>query len=286
MTDITHCRKWLFVAVIAAFCFSGCAAVPFFSDRGITARDIAFENGFSKVIIRGHDFALVSFIRIEKEGEPLVIYIEGDGLAWKSRSRVSSDPTPTDDLVMRLAALDPSSNVAYLARPGQYNSLGASRCDMKYWTGSRFSEEVIEDMNMAVSRLRETAHAPSVSLVGYSGGGAVAVLAAARRTDVTSLRTIAGNLDHEAVNKFNGVSRLNNSLNPIDFADEVKKIPQRHFIGSRDKIIPISAVRSFAAAMGDKGCLTVTVADGVGHAESWYERWPKLLNIPPVNSDN
>ncbi len=273
-------RKRLFVALIAAFCFSGCATVPFPSGRGIAARDIAFENGFSKVIIRGHNFALISFVRIEKKGEPLVIYIEGDGLAWKSRSRVSFDPTPTDDLVICLAALDYSANVAYLARPGQYSSLGASRCDMKYWTGSRFSEEVIEDMNMAVSRLRETAHAPSVSLIGYSGGGAVAVLVAARRTDVASLRTIAGNLDHEAVNKFNGVSRLNNSLNPIDFTDEVKKIPQRHFIGSLDRVVPEFIIKSFGEKEGNKDCDCITVLEDATHKDGWRERWRKLLLIP------
>ena len=37
-----------------------------------------------------------------------------------------------------------------------------------------------------------------IHLIGYSGGGAIAVLTASRREDVLSVRTIAANLDHSA----------------------------------------------------------------------------------------
>ncbi len=252
-------------------CLCGCAT---------TSYDPGYENGFIKTLIPGRNFTLLSYTRIKETGKPLVIYIEGDGLAWKSRSRVSSDPTPTDPLVMRLTALDPSPNVAYLARPGQYPSLGASRCDPKYWTGSRFSREVIENMDTAVSRLREKAKAPSVSLVGYSGGAAVAVLISARRDDITGLRTIAGNLDCDAVSRWNEVSPLKDSLNPIDVAAKISAVPQRHFIASGDKVVPSYVAESFAGNCGDEKYKSITTVKGATHYSGWEDKWAGLLKVP------
>lgn len=268
-----------FVALSVSLCLGGCATAPLFLDRGIAADEIARENGFTKKLIRGHDFVLLSYVRIKEAGKPLVIYIEGDGVAWESRSRVSSDPTPVDPLVMCLAVLDHSPNVAYLARPGQYTSMGASPCDAKYWTSKRFAPEVIGDIDSAVSRLRDMAGASSVSLIGYSGGGAVAVLLAARRDDVTGLRTIAANLDHEAVSKWNNVSPLKGSLNPIDIADKLKRLPQRHFIASYDKVVPSYVAESFAEKIGDEKHESITIVRGVTHYSGWDNKWSDLLDI-------
>jgi hypothetical protein len=269
-----------FIVLFIVFYLGGCATPPFFSGRSLAAGDIAGKNGFTKNLIPGRNFTLVSYVKIGKVGDPLVIYIEGDGLAWESRSRVSSDPTPTGQLVMRLAVLDPSPNVAYLARPGQYVSLGASPCDAKYWTAKRFSPEVIDDADLAVSRLRDIAGARSVSLVGYSGGGAVAALVAARRDDVTGLRTIAGNLDCDAVSKSNNVSPLKGSLNPVDIADKLKTVPQRHFIASGDRIIPVSVAESFADKAGDVKHESITVVKGATHHSGWEAKWRILLDVP------
>jgi pimeloyl-ACP methyl ester carboxylesterase len=272
--------KKLLVAVSVVFLLAGCATSSLFLDRDLSARETAGKNGFTKNIIQGHDFVLLSYVRIGETGKPLVIYIEGDGVAWESRSRVSSDPTPADPLVIGLAALDPSPNVAYLARPGQYTSLGAYPCDAKYWTARRFSQEVIENMDFAVGRLRDMADAPSVALIGYSGGGAVAALVAARRDDVVSLRTIAGNIDHEAVSKWNNVSPLNGSLNPIDYADKLKGLPQRHFIAADDKVVPSCATESFVDNIGDEKHESITLVRGVTHYSGWQAKWRDLLDIP------
>jgi hypothetical protein len=57
---------------------------------------------------------------------------------------------------------------------------------------------VISASNQAVDALKQRYGAQEIVLVGYSGGGAVAALVAARRTDVVRLVTVAGNLDHLA----------------------------------------------------------------------------------------
>jgi len=258
-------------AFIAVFCLSGCAT---------TSYNLGQESGFTKKLIRGRDFVLYSCIRVDRRGEPLTVYIEGDGRAWLDRYRASYDPTPTDPLVMKLASLDPSPNVAYLARPGQYPSEGASDCDAKYWMSKRFAPEVIADMDSAVSGLRDMAGAREVCLVGYSGGAAVAVLIAARRDDVIGLRTVAGNLDSAAVSKKNNVSPLNGSLDPIDAADKLEKVPQRHFITYDDRIIPPEAAEAFADKAGDGKRESITVVEGVTHYSGWDRKWPALLEMP------
>jgi len=223
---------------------------------------------------------LYSCIKVESPGQPLTVYIEGDGRAWVSRYEPSRDPTPSDPLAMELASRDPSPNVAYLARPGQYPYSGASGCAAKYWMSGRFAPEVIEAMDSAVSVLKETAQASSVCLVGYSGGAAVAVLVAARRDDVGSLRTVCGNLDSEEVSRYNKVSPLAGSLDPIDSAGKTGIIPQRHFIASCDNIVPPYVAKRFAARAGDGEHRSVSIVEGTTHYSGWREKWRGLLSEP------
>src|SRR3989338_10769072 len=205
--------------------------------------------GFSKSLIRTSPFTLVAYHRFDSPGGPLNVYIEGDGCAWLSRSRLSDDPTPLKPLVLNLAAMDQSPNVAYLARPCQYGADDGA-CDSAYWSHKRFSEEVIAAMNQPVDQIVLQSGAKEVHLIGYWGGAAVAALIAARRSDVRTVRTIAGNLDPEAVNRHHGVSPLVGSLNPADVAVKLETLPQRHFTGKRDEVVPPEALESFLGRMG------------------------------------
>ena len=241
---------------------------------------MAGDPAWEKSYLQTGRFVLTSRHRFSSPGAPLTVYIEGDGKAWLSRFRRSDDPTPRDSLVADLAAGDPSANVAYLARPGQHTAPGAPLCDAAYWSGKRFSEEVIASMDEAVDRLRRKAKASGIHLVGYSGGAAVAVLVAARRNDVIGLRSIAGNLDSRVLNEYHRVDALNGSQNPIDFAPEVGRIPMRHFIGTKDRVVPVFIVQSFARKTGDLLCRSVTEVEGATHSGGWREKWGELLRVP------
>jgi len=228
------------------------------------------------------DFILTSFYRLPRPDQPLTIYIEGDGLAWRSRSEPSDDPTPRQMTGLTLAAADPASNVIYLARPCQFTPMEANpRCKVEYWTGKRFSEEVVASMDLAVTHFARQAPGQAIHLVGYSGGGALAVLIAARRSDIASLRTVAGNLDHVAVNRLHRVSQMPGSLNPINYAQQVASIPQLHFSGSDDKVVPPAIARDFAAATAGY-CVQTRVVPGLAHNSDWATQWPALLAITPV----
>jgi pimeloyl-ACP methyl ester carboxylesterase len=116
--------------------------------------------------------------------------------------------------------------------------------------------------------------------VGYSGGGAIAVLVAARRSDVAALRTIAGNLDPKALCAYHNVSQLDGSMDPLDYAQKVARIPQRHFVGGNDKVVPVSMARSFVEKLGGRDDKKITIVNGASHTKGWQEEWPELLSMP------
>ena len=275
-----HIRS--FLSILTVIALSGCATVPFMADRYNGAEDIARTAGFERSYIRSDKFTLTVYTRIDKPTAPITIYIEGDGFAYRSRSRASIDPTPTNPVALQLAAIDPSPNVAYIARPGQYCQGEVPSCNEAYWTTKRFSEEVVRSIDETVSEVKGKAGSGEVGLVGFSGGAAVACLVAARRNDVASIRTVAGNLDPDAVNVFHKVSKLKGSLNPMNVASSLAGIPQRHFIGERDIIIPPSIAHNFAKMSGDFTKKTITVMPEAEHNKGWSEHWAELLKISLV----
>ena len=261
-------------ALLAACLLTACAGDP-----NAHADAMAQPAGLQRAQVQAGIFVLTSYSRIARPDKPLTVYIEGDGLAWRSRYQPSDDPSPHNALGLGLAVADASPNVLYLARPCQFTPMAANpRCAVTYWTDRRYSEEVVASMNAAVTQYMRRLPGQRVNLVGYSGGGAVAVLIAARREDVATLRTVAGNLDHTAVNRLHQVSPMPDSLNAIDVARQIAAIPQLHISGADDKVVPASIARAFAAAVGP--CARLRVVDGMAHESDWPAKWPGLLSIP------
>lgn len=257
---------------------SGCASL----DRDAHAESLAGPAGLQRETLSAGDFRLTAFSRITRADKPLRIYIEGDGLAWISRTEPSLDPTPVAATGLALAATDGSANVVYLARPCQFTPMRENpRCHVAYWTGKRFAPEVVDAMNAAVGQLAARVPGQPIELVGYSGGGAIAVLIAARRRDVATLRTVAGNLDVEYVNRLHHVSAMPASRNPIDVAAQVAGIAQIHFSSAQDTVVPPEVARRFAAAAGGR-CVKTVVVSGIAHDGDWAQRWHALLAQPPV----
>jgi Serine hydrolase (FSH1) len=253
--------------------FPGCALSP-----QEHASLLASEAGLQHRVLKAGLFQLTAYARVSDPSQPLRIYIEGDGRAWRTPTEPSNDPTPRHMLGLQLAVADRGPNVAYLARPCQFTR--DASCNVRYWTGRRYAPEVVTSLDEAVTALVAAAPHQSVELVGYSGGGALAVLVAARRQDVRSLRTVAANLDVEAVNILHHVASMPESLNPIDFVAAVRSVPQIHFSGARDTVVPPAIARRFADALGGACTLTQSV-DGMTHDGDWARLWPQLLQQTP-----
>jgi len=256
-------------------CLGGCVGNP-----QQHADELAQPAGLQREQVFADPFLLTAYVRITRADQALTIYIEGDGRAWRSRFEASDNPTPRRALGLSLAAADRSANVVYLARPCQFTALADNpRCEPAYWTGKRFAPEVVSAIDAAVTAYASRTPGQPIHLVGYSGGGAIAVLVAARRQDVATLRTVAGNLDHDAVNQRHRVSLMTDSLNPIDVIADVADIPQIHFSSTEDRVVPLAIARDFAAKAG--GCASVIVVNGLSHDGDWAAVWPQLLKRVP-----
>ena len=166
---------------------------------------------------------------------------------------------------------------AFLGRPCQY--IGASKppCTLDYWTSHRYAPRIVAAIGQAIDRTKREMAAQSVVLIGYSGGGSVAALVARGRTDVKGLITVGANLDHRAWTSLHAVSPLSGSLNPADFAAELERIPQVHFVGAQDTIVPRSVVMAYVNKMSDPSRTRVLVIPGFSHGCCWIEGWPGLL---------
>jgi len=228
-------------------------------------------------------FVLTAFSRIDHPGAPLFVYLEGDGYAWRSRTEPSPDPTPDHPVALEIAALDasahPDANVLYLARPCQYTPMKMNpACNSEYWTSRRYAEEVVAATNAAIDHAVQSAH--SVQLLGYSGGAALAELVAARRDDVLGLQSVAGNLDPEALNRYHAVSQLK-GLNAADTAKKLAAIPQLHWRGTDDEVVPASIAQGWQEQSGTPNCIILQQVSGVGHVAGWRNFWARQLARNP-----
>lgn len=236
-------------------------------------RDIPTEN-----------FIIQSYERVYAEGKPATLYIEGDGTYTIAIESLSKDnPTPTDPVALRLAAQDGGDNVLWVARPCQYNKGwkdSKKECPSDYSTTKRFAPEVIETYNQVLDNMKSYYNIPSFDLVGYDGGAAIAVILGSQRADISSIRTVAGNLDPNTVANLNKQPHQEGSLNPMDFAAGIANIPQRHFIGKLDTLTPPAVYNSFAQAVSQGQCLNVSLVDNADHQSGWAEQWKVLKSIP------
>ena len=255
---------------------AGCATPPALPEPP-SATALAAAAGWQRLNIPATPFVLAAWVPPVPGGEGrLTVYLEGDGQAWRTTTQPSDDPTPRDPVALRLALADPGTAV-YLARPCQYLGTAArAACDRPYWTARRYAPEVISATSAAIDELKQRYAGTRLTLVGYSGGGAVAALVAARRADVERLITVAATLDHARWTDTHAVSPLTGSLNPADAWRELGTTPQVHFVGAEDDIVGHEIASAYAARFPPGSPLYIEAIAGFDHHCCWVERWPAL----------
>jgi hypothetical protein len=269
-------RAW--IALLLGVVLSGCA-IPSIEARHAAAGKVAQDAGWRQLNLDVGTFVLAAFVPTYlTKTDRLTVYIEGDGLAWLDPETPSLDPTPIDPLALKLAIRDRSHHAVYLARPCQYVT-GENRrnCTNAFWTDRRFSPEVIAAENRAINLLRLRYGAQRLVLVGYSGGGAVAALVSARRSDVTRLVTVAGNLDTTLWVAKKHLSSLYGSMNPADVWRSLLRIPQEHFVGGRDKIMGPEFAAAYRNRFPPGRRPKVVVIPSFNHHCCWVKVWPQLM---------
>ena len=220
--------------------------------------------------VETRDFTIASWQKVTNLTAPYKIYIEGDGYAFNAQGKATQDPTPRGTLVRELAFGDNSPNVIYLSRPCQY--VKSPICSKRHWTTARFAPEII---NAEYEAIKQIVGNNPVILIGFSGGTQIAGLVATAKPElnVKKIISIAGNLDHLAWTQYHNLPPLNESMNLESYRNQFTKIPQIHYVGSDDTVIPPVLVREFVG----NNDLIVEVK-GATHNTGWEVIYNKIWN--------
>ena len=105
-------------------------------------------------------------------------------------------------------------------------------------------------------------------LIGYSGGAQVAGLVAVQNQQlkVRKIVTVAGVLDHTAWTQFHGVYPLVESQSLAVYHKAFSKIPQAHYVGEKDTVVPPTLTEAFVY-----NPKTIHIVPGATHNRGWDE---------------
>jgi len=112
-----------------------------------------------------------------------------------------------------------------------------------------------------------------IVLIGFSGGGALAMLLAQRIPTVVAVVTLAANLDIDAWADLHGYTRLRASLNPVEAPPLPEKVVQLHYAGARDTRVPPELSRDALDRIGGK----LILLPETSHVRGWERHWPMIL---------
>jgi hypothetical protein len=259
----------------AAFLFvaTGCAAPESFGGSRASTVEWASARGFEVGELAAGPFHLLALMRRSARGSgTLSVYIEGDGAPWMTAWHPPRDPTPLKPIALAMAAADTAVAVVYLGRPCQYlAAVELATCDPTWWMERRFAPEVLMAYDEALAQLKVTHGAQRLRLVGYSGGGVIAALLAARRSDVERLVTVAAPL---ALNEWVAWHDLTPFAGSSDPYLEPGYLPSGvHWVGEKDKIVPPGIIENFVRKKGGR----IFVMPGYDHECCWARDWASLI---------
>lgn len=277
MNKQLQASHYLLLIILCLLSISGC--VNRVSSLLINVKTEAINAGFQSQLIQTENFDLFAFVKNDDaNANKMVVYIEGDGHAWARRNVLSSDPTPRNPLSLKLAISDPGSLILYLARPCQYlQKTKLVYCPPKYWSTHRYSSVVVESINEAITKIKSNTTASTIEIIGFSGGGVIAMLVASLRSDISRIVTVASNIDHETWSEWHGVSPLENSLTPINFLAELQGINQLHLWGGEDKVVPFNTQTSFVKSSEKNRLFKYKIIPDFTHDCCWVDQWRELL---------
>jgi len=253
----------LLEALFLAACTSPQARIDALARRGGLEREIVPGGPFRHVIYRP---------RVRRIGSELHVYLEGDGTPYIGRTIVAGDPTPRAPLALELM-LEDSAPTLYLGRPCYLGLAHDPPCNPSYWTLERFSPEVVQSLARALELELERFGPGRVTLIGHSGGAALALLLADRVGAVDRVITVAGNLDVGGWTRLHGYAPLSGSLDPMTSGPHRSDLMLLHLAGAADRNVPATLIQGAAARLGG----TVIVLPHFDHQCCWRRLWPRLL---------
>jgi hypothetical protein len=260
-----HKRPWLLLLIVPLL--AACSGTP-------DARQLADRHGLSLRQVSGGPFLLPVLADPDlPQGGALHVYIAGDGRPWLKRMR-ARNPTGRSTLALELMLADPHPALL-LGRPCYYQrGTPSPPCEPGLWTDGRYSQLVVDALAGAMEQL-VAAHQPqTLLLVGYSGGGVLALLVAQRQTLPTTVVTVASNLDTEAWTEHHRHLPLAGSLNPALEVVQGATFRQVHLAGALDTVVPLATTIRYREHHPEARYL---VREEFDHRCCWVQAWPDLL---------
>lgn len=233
--------------------------------------DIVNKNSLIKKYYQSQSFSHITLHNeryFKKTTQGLYVFIEGDGLPWKTHSQISLNPDPLRPLALELMLATEFPSV-YISRPCYL--IRDERCDVKWWTNKRYSKQVVESIKDILHEVSKGFD--KVTLVGYSGGGTLAALIADSGGKVTRLVTLAGNMNHIKWTQLHDYTPLEGSLNPSDYVLP-STVSQFHFAAQNDKNILPEWIKAFSDKQKTSQYILLENAD---HRCCWIESWQSIL---------
>jgi pimeloyl-ACP methyl ester carboxylesterase len=254
---------------IAAFTLLAACSTPSQRFDGM-----AQAEGLRKSTMEGSDFAHVIYENTKVGSAPsLNVYLAGDGTPWIAGFIIASDPTPRRPIVLRLMAMDDSPSLM-LGRPCYHGHAEHQPCTSDDWTSGRYSEVIVDSMARALRKVMAQHGHTKLRLIGFSGGGGLAMLLAQRLPETETIVTIAGNLDIDSWADLHGYDPLEGSINPKLIAPLPATIRQYHLAGGKDGNIPAEIIRGALINQPDSQYI---LFEDFTHACCWEEIWPSIL---------
>ena len=236
------------------------------SMSGFPLKDRAADEGLERTVV-GTAFFEHHIYRKPGNSTYQSVFIEGDGRPWSSDGRrPSRDPTPGDALAFDLMLATPSEAI-YITRPCYFETWNES-CPPSTWTSGRFSANVVSSLAEAIDAATDPNR--PVVVVGYSGGGALAIVAATELDRVDAVVTVAGLLNSKSWTDYHGYEPLSESIDPASRSTDVRRI---HLHGALDDVVPIELVREEVTRSDDT---ELRAFDAYGHVCCWREDWPRI----------
>jgi len=264
-------KKSIYIAT-AFLCLNSCTTPSEKFSR--VATELKYRQQVIDTAIFSHRVFANTAVEQHKESTTIHVYLDGDGTPWKNNRWLAKDPTSRNPMILRLMQLDKSPAIL-LGRPCYHGLNLTSECASRYWTTHRYSSLVVKSMAMALTQWLKEREYNQLILIGYSGGGVLAMLLASEMPMLQTVVTLAANLDVREWSLYHGYMPLDDSLNPAAL-ELNSNIHQLHIAGADDKVVPTYIIEQYAARQVNASYL---LFPDQNHRCCWTKVWPDILTL-------
>lgn len=235
----------------------------------------AVSQDLKKIVFSNQYIPLIAYtnITLHNNIDTVYIYLEGDGRPWDRGRWPASDPNTRASVMLPLLATTTKPSL-YLARPCYGWVTLPTLCEPTWWTSGRYSQQVLDLLNDAINQHKLSHKVKRYVIAGHSGGGALAMLLAAKRKDIAAVITLAGNIDHPAWTRYFGYLPLTGSLAPPSSDSFDNTQYHIHLVAGQDKVIPAPLIQK---ALSRYPTAHSSYYPDFTHQCCWKTVWPNII---------